>query len=1560
MIKIISLYCRGYIAVPVIHACQQAKPDSRSAEDDFLSLRRLSQDTGINAELLFQVLEPLQLFEKDDEDHYRLESLQLEALVRYRLHEVYDIDPVSFLKNPEHGRLLAEKIEQLMLDSRAQELAGGELLEGALMLPLIWGLQQAHSQAQDKDIDELFSDADEDLTALVKQVFAARGWLKKRGKGFTRAGQQLMAAQGSQALSLYRELLARTPEQLFSGKPVAGSVVQEPAETQDVQAGIVEKLRQIFDASPLSEQPGVIVYLGNRHAMQPDAVSEFILTHTRRGKQLEQWPLRQLLIDNDAGTVSRLTDTSADIEGIYADGLTSDAVGKILSRQGIGREQKCLVISHMDMGSLAAHQGDWLEYLQSLGKGVTSWLATAGHQFPSEYNKQYPGETGLALELARQLARQGLMPAEDFIIAAANKGLFNRLPPVSFPGQLAFSSSSVHHFSSRDYSIRHAREEDLPRLYELEKLCWQHTRSSGEQIHSRVSHYPRGQFVLVKDQQVLGVIYSQRIVNSDDIDACQAANVHLLHDESGDTVQLLAVNIDPAVQNLNLGDQLLEFMLQRAALATGVNRVVGITICKNFKGSDGIRFTDYIKQSGSSQDPVLAFHQSHGARVVKAVPGYRPEDEVNQYNGVLVSYDVHNRVPQELQPIAPADAASDKTAQIKAEPAFTLAAIRQLVQDKVLELLGPARDDYDLQRPLMEMGLDSADLLKLQIELEEAGQQKFKSGLFFEYNTAEKVIDFLAAELGVSSEVEAEGVLPAAENAIGSQSKDIAIIGISCKLPGGIENPEQLWQLLLEERDAISQYPKNRGYWPEADDKPAIDLGGFIQGADEFDADFFRIPPIEAGAADPQQRILLQLAWGCLEDACIKPEDIKNSNTGVFVGASNSDYSRLLQDAKLETQAHHATGGSLAVIANRLSYFFDLNGPSLVVDTACSASLVALHVAMQSLNSGECGTALVGGVNLICHPDLSLGYHKAGMLSPDGLCKVFDAGANGYVRSEGAVMMMLKPLERALEDKDQIHAVLKGSASNHGGLAGGLTVPNPKKQSELLTRAWKNAGISAQELDYLEAHGTGTSLGDPIEIQGMQSAFNQAGQTVSEGSCGVGSVKSNLGHLESAAGLTGLLKVVLSMRHNQVPASIHYSRLNPKIQLQGSPLYITDKLQGRTTDKPMLAGVSSFGSGGTNAHVVVSQWKQPDSRSLNRPSLFVLSAKNLQRLQAYGESVINWIRENAGSVSFADFIYSHQAGRTAMNERLAIIAGNYAELTDKLSAWLEKGAGHETLWHNNIANQAVSAAPGIGANDKAQRRLTDMARAWVSGEVVDFDSLYTELPNRVSVAGYPFKKQKFWIQAKPVEAVHPLLGTGRGVKNAKVYSKYWPSLPESFLFCQEEFACLSLGIVLEILVAAGNKINSELELVSLRNLAFYPPCLANGQSFSYQVRCTSLGNKSVVELVHLTDSDSRLIASAEIIHGEKGASRPLVPEYAEHGRAQEDESLGYQLPVQALNAVFPALLDGTSPCVQIPEVILYREPASYQGVVIACAGNDISLFTGQKQPLLSIVNSRSG
>ncbi|WP_129645080.1 SDR family NAD(P)-dependent oxidoreductase [Peristeroidobacter agariperforans] len=896
--------------------------------------------------------------------------------------------------------------------------------------------------------------------------------------------------------------------------------------------------------------------------------------------------------------------------------------------------------------------------------------------------------------------------------------------------------------SERGYIVRPAAESDLPRLVQLEELCWQHTRTSQQQLLARVQRYPEGQFVLEKSGQVLGAVYSQRIRDVAALASRSAADVHELHDASGSIVQLLALNVDPAVQNLSLGDQLLEFALQRCGSMDGVDRVVGVTLCKRFDSTHGLSFDDYIHRQDGQQDPVLALHCSHGATVVGSIANYRPEDVANQHNGVLVSYDIRRRQVR------------SSTKQSDTAITFDRKEVERFVRAEVARIIGDEQG-FDSTRPLMEMGLTSADLLQLQLQMQRQFGCTLRPGFFFEHNCVDKVVAYFSTDAKAAPEKQASR--PASK-----QSKGIAIVGMSCRLPGGIETPDDLWEVLAAAECMIGSYPKRRGNWPSAAKYPGIDQGGYLADGDAFDASFFRVSPTEAQITDPQQRILLELAWSCLEDAGVLPAHLRGTRTGVFVGASNCDYSRLIQTAGVETEAHHATGSSLAIIANRLSYFLDLSGPSMLIDTACSSSLVALHAAVQSLHAGECDSALVGGVNFICHPDLSVAYHKAGMLARDGRCKVFDARANGYVRAEGGVMLLLKPLSEAIRAHDNIHAVIRGSAVNHGGLSGGLTVPDPKKQSELLIAAWNSAGISPRELSYIEAHGTGTSLGDPIEVQGIQTAYSSLVGVSADKTCAVGSLKSNLGHLESAAGIAGVLKVVLSMQHRQLPGQPTFDQLNPKIILDDSPFYVAERHQGWQSNQRRLAGVSSFGSGGANAHCVVQEYvaeAQDTARVAGVDHLFVISAADETRLRACARKIFDWLETNEPGERFGDAIYTWQAGRTAMKRRLAIKVRDAAELRAKLQQWLADSSCPADAWLDEVNSRDPSASrlwqeeEGLHLVERAlaERNLGQLGAFWTSGADVDWRKLYSAEPRRISVPTYSFARESHWISVPEIE-----------------------------------------------------------------------------------------------------------------------------------------------------------------------------------------------------------------
>lgn len=918
-----------------------------------------------------------------------------------------------------------------------------------------------------------------------------------------------------------------------------------------------------------------------------------------------------------------------------------------------------------------------------------------------------------------QRVAEGRIAPVDLLVAAARVGLVPKRQP---PPELAGSARGLDvlwHLEARDHELRFAQESDLPALVELDTRCWAPAlRTDASVLLRRIQRDPRGQIVLQRDGAVVGAIYSQPIPTAEALCGVTVDEVDALFAPGSDTVQLLAINVLPEMQHRRLGDDLLEFMLIYRSLEPHVRSVVAVTRCKNFHEKSGISLADYIhacNAHGALADPILRFHELHGATIEKLVPGYRPADTDNGGCGVLVHYDIRRRVRK--------DPKIDGTACGGGTEA------REEIRLAILERLGLERQSaFSYDRPLMEMGLDSADLLALSETLSQRFGIALPPTFFFLHNTPAKVVDHLGGRASPwDSPVTRQ---PAATR------DDIAIVGFACRLPGRIDTPEAFWRLLEAGDCAIGTLPEDRWRWSEGiDPKGAdagIDRGGFLDSVDAFDAPFFRVSPVEAQSMDPQQRILLELCWQAIEHAGYAPSRLAGRTIGVFIGASGSDYARLLEQSGAPIEAHYGAGASVAMLANRISYVFDLCGPSLVVDTACSSSLVAVHEAVRSLRAGECAEALVGGINVILHPANSIAYRKAGMLSKDGRCRTFDAAANGYVRSEGAAVLLLKPVEAALASGDHVYALVRGSACSHGGQAGGLTVPHPGGQARLLQAAWKAAGIDPQSLSYIEAHGTGTALGDPIEVQGLRLAFAEAGGEPAPG-CGLGSVKTNLGHLEAAAGLVGLLKVVLCLQHEKLPASLHFRGLNPQIALDKSRLYIVDRLQPWKTGDgaPRMAGVSSFGSGGTNAHVIVSEYRAPEPvhGGDDGPVLFVLSARTPSRLVGYARLFVEWLASEAGrAVALRDLARQMQTGRDAMEARLALVVAD----RDELIAGLTRFA-------------ACGNAPEVVAGAEHLLRL---AALWRAGEEVDWSRLYDTGPvRRVALPTYPFERNRYWVPA---------------------------------------------------------------------------------------------------------------------------------------------------------------------------------------------------------------------
>ena len=751
----------------------------------------------------------------------------------------------------------------------------------------------------------------------------------------------------------------------------------------EIYRHLEDLLLPIFNSIPLDKQPGCLVVTGWGDTELTSEIYETIANRSVRGRAFNRYPLRLIMVDP-----------------------------KKRSQAGL---------SFKSLASLAGKHG----------------LIVLGVHRSSAIGIGRPTALDRCERLAPDLIVASYADMDGFFLSAAQAGLFAETEhPGAYGGIVPNAILTINHLKPREYVIRQACNTDLASLVALEKQCWE----TSIQIHSselekRIKRYPEGQLVLEMEGRVVGVIYSQRIADTSQLTNANMYTVERLHQRNGPIVHLLAVNILPDMQNRNIGDQLLEFMLQLSAVRKDVSSVVAVTLCKKYHQYPNIAMQDYIRlrnDLGKLADPTLRFHELHGARIREAIPDYRPQDQRNEGYGVLVEYDIRNRRRDNIE---------EEDGPYNLEPSVVNSNHNEFVIDSINSILGKEKKGaFAIDRPLMEMGMDSADLLELKERITSRYNTSLDPIFFFKYNTPELVISFL-------NEHKTDTVPVIADNAptfecgekkintkqkkgsvdnYSSENRGIAIVGASCRLPRNVRDKVQLWEMLKAGRDVITR--GTRLEWPPdidiENEHRGINFGGFLDEIDAFDAGFFRISRREAELMDPQQRIMLELTWECIEDAGYSPRTLSGSRTGVFIGASGSDYHSLLIGNSVAIEAHQVIGTSMAVLPNRISYFYDLNGPSLQIDTACSSSLVAVHEAVRSLREGECEQALVGGVNIICHPCNSISYYKAGMLSKEGKCKTFDKAADGYVRGEGAVMLFLKPLEKAVEEKDEILCVL--------------------------------------------------------------------------------------------------------------------------------------------------------------------------------------------------------------------------------------------------------------------------------------------------------------------------------------------------------------------------------------------------------------------------------------------------------------------------------------------------------------------------------------------------------
>ncbi|MFG2846348.1 type I polyketide synthase [Kitasatospora sp. NPDC048296] len=690
-------------------------------------------------------------------------------------------------------------------------------------------------------------------------------------------------------------------------------------------------------------------------------------------------------------------------------------------------------------------------------------------------------------------------------------------------------------------------------------------------------------------------------------------------------------------------------------------------------------------------------------------------------------------------------------------------------------------------------------------------------------------------------------------------SDAVAIIGLSCRLPQA-PDPRSFWDLLRRGASGITDAPADR--WSGLDLDGAPSRGGFLDRIDTFDPGFFGISPREAALMDPQQRLMLELAWECLEDAGAVPDRLRATQTSVFVGAIAADYSTVLQRHGLEAiTPHTVTGLNRGIIANRVSYTLGLEGPSLTVDAAQSSALVAVHMACESLRSGESDLAIAGGVNLIIAPESTLGLTRFGGLSPDGVSYTFDARANGYVRGEGGGAVLLKKLDRALADGDHIYAVIRGTAVNNDGATNGLTVPSPEAQEKLLRRAHQRAGVEPGEVQYVELHGTGTRVGDPIEARALGAAIGTARP---EGSpLLVGSAKTNVGHLEGAAGIVGLLKTVLAIKHRELPASLNFAEPNPDIDFAGLNLRVQTTL-GPWPEGTLRAGVSSFGMGGTNAHVVLEEAPAvetaADGEAPELPAVWPLSAKTEGALRDQARQLLNWLSQHPEAAP-ADIAHSLARSRSLFEHRAVVLPGDRAEALRAVA---------DATPHPSVVTGSAAASGG---------KLAFLFTGQGSQRVGMGEELYTTFP--VFAAAYEEALRHFDPQLREIIASNP-----DGLLDTTLYTQPALFALETALFrllehhglTPDYLAGHSIGEIAAAHCAGVLSLSDAAKLVAARARLMH----STGEG----AMATLQGVEEDV-LPHLTDALTIAAvnsADAVVVAGDTDAVHALAAQWKEQGR----------------------------------------------------------------------------
>lgn len=713
--------------------------------------------------------------------------------------------------------------------------------------------------------------------------------------------------------------------------------------------------------------------------------------------------------------------------------------------------------------------------------------------------------------------------------------------------------------------------------------------------------------------------------------------------------------------------------------------------------------------------------------------------------------------------------------------------IEQKIAQTCKEILG--FDEIDIYDNFFELGADSILLMKIYEKIDILFPSKLSIVDLFQYSNISMVAQFIA-EKDNNSEGHIEKVIENKEN-IGNE---IAIIGMSLKMPRA-NNADEMWDIIKNSLDISGEFPATRredlNRFIEFKNIPLngiqYGLGVYIEEVDKFDYNFFKISPKEAAFTDPHQKLFLQTALNAVEDAGYGGKRLLGSNTGVYLGYANTAmYLRMISEVNPSAMSSAAVGNTAAVAPGRLSYILDLKGPNMVIDTACSSSLIAVHQACVALRNGECDMAVAGGIRLNLLPVSRKGEKTGiGMESSDGRTKTFDDSSDGTGSGEGIGVIILKPLNQAIKDKDNIYAIVKGSAINQDGSCAGITAPNPLAQEEVIIKAWNNAGINPETISYMEAHGTGTQLGDTIEIKGIENAFKKF--TDKKQFCAIGSIKSNMGHMSEAAGIAGIIKAIIALNKKVIPPHTLFNRPNRKIAFIESPVYVNmHERKWDTGEYPRRCGISGFGMSGTNCHLILEEAPSRITEATNNKNeinILTLSAKSKTALLNLIESYKNY-SHNITADNIRSVCYTANIGRGHYNYRVAILLRDAEDFKDKIKKvselymegssepWLYygeiKGVKDNTEVKDNIHEDIIEKAKELSISENVELLLGGICELYVRGAEFDWQLIYDDkIYEIVSIPGYQFENKRSWFEIPKVEIVDEVMGSG------VFYHGYW-------------------------------------------------------------------------------------------------------------------------------------------------------------------------------------------